>query len=157
MARKLTLVQRKGRGGGNVWSLFAGNADSNLVKRWARPKSSAVRNAKKYLNGGYYDKLYVYKTNGELDEVYGSEAADYTDPRQLEPGFKLQQSPGPDWKVRKVHADGHVKVQRVERGRARDEYRTLSPRDLAGMGVWTPQDTRDYWSDYSKEGGHHIM
>jgi len=65
--------------------------------------------------------------------------------------------PGPRFKVREV-GDTVVYAQRLDRsGRPRDEYREFTDRDIAAATVSSPQDTRNFWSGYEKEGGHRLM
>lgn len=85
---------------------------------------------------------------------------------QLRPSDKMTPKPdsevkgrrlyGSKWVVDRVEGDRAV-LQRRSNGRRRDEFLEIGNADLDQFRIHTVDQSRSFWSGYSKEGGHHIM
>lgn len=168
----LTLVKRD-----EGWVLFEGNADDrDLDGPWDR-KRDAVESSKELVDNGHYEQLRIYTASGKLDRLYdGADAGSrrdgarrgdaIRDVSQLNSGDRLTPKPGSKVRGRSLYGSkwvvdevrrGEAVLQRLSNGRRRDEYMSIDSTELGQFDIFTTEQRRSAWSNYSKEGGHRIM
>ena len=154
---RLTIVQR-----GDEWAAFEGTASDGREVMRRDSKRSLVTWAKRQVDGGQYTEARIYTGGGELDDVYETRTRTQINSiDDLERGDKIRGAKGgvqgSKWVVVEP-GEYEARLQRLDKGRRRDQYRVIGQSDFHKFEVSaTPSDTRRSWSDYEKEGGYRLM